>query len=984
MKQVKPAPQKPGQKAKSYRDAKPAQAIDYTNLRPRNVVVPKENLIIGLLIFLGTLIVYSLTMARSLSFWDCGEYITCGSILGIPHAPGNPFYIMLGRFVSIFSFGLPHALVINFLSGLESALATLFFYFFVVKLASMYETNRRMIYLTGILAAVWSAFSFTFWGNSIEAEVYCGMAMFINLIMWLTMIWVERNKDLSHQNLLLVIIYLFFLGFCIHQTTLQIAPAVMFIVFYPMLLPQFKTVNFWARFFAYVIGFAILYSVLLAMSQAPGAPNLSKWGIGIAVILLMIFHLKGKVSKKVWWLGLAMIAIGFSPHLYLLVRSELRPFINEGFPHNWELFKDYILRLQYGKTSFMERRFQAESLNGATGEISFMKSLFLQFYWHFLRYFGWQFFDVATLSNWLKTPQHLIAGLSHFVVAMLGFAGMYYQWLKNKHSWVYTFAFFFMASFAMVFVINLSHEEVRDRDYFFTTAYYLWTIWMAIGSVGLVNYLSRRIKSLSYVALVLVIFMPVLSMATMYHIHDRSHELVAVDYGQNFLNGLEKNAIVFTNGDNDTFPLWYAQAVKDPHVKEVIYPESGTKPTETTLKMRAAAEQYKKTQLHGIRQDVSIANLSLLNTPWYIRQLRDNEGIEFSYPDEVIDQLEPYKAGKTDTIVVRGATPQDSIVIRVKKESPLYVKNQAVIEIIRNNFGKRPIYFGVTIPDEEIKVMGLEKNLRNEGMVDRLVSDRERAASNLPRLLDNIDKAYEYRSIFDPRCYKDDNIIRLIGNYGAGYVRASDAFKTQKDYESAIKYLRRGMEFYQGTRPIELYQQARFNRQLGELYTLVGKPQDASAVIKNAISLMERSIAKTETDPDPEIPLDPTELRVLLSSFYFELGDAAKGMTILDQAASATPGDPRPYLQASYVLLDAGQSQAGFQVLEKGVMMTPQDSRMLDLIYRIALENNCFDQGIALLEKLKTYQDPNQVQQRISELQAAKSMPDMASMMPGE
>jgi tetratricopeptide (TPR) repeat protein len=977
MKQAKTAPGKAASKAKNYRDAKPDVVIDDPRLRPQNVVRPRENLIIGLLTFLGALVVYSMTLARSLSFWDCGEYITCGSILGIPHAPGNPFYIILGRVVSMLAGPIPHALAINFLSGLESALAVMFFYFFVVKVVSMYESNRRLVYLAGVLAAFWTAFSFTFWYNSVEAEVYCGLAMFINLVMWLTMVWVERNRDFSHQNILLVIIYLLFLGFCIHQTTLQIAPAILFIAVYPMMIPQVRTLNFWVRLFAYGVVVIILYTILFAASQNPGAPNLSKWGVAMLLMGLMIFHLRGKVSKTAWWLAIAVIAIGFSPHLYLLVRSELRPFINEGFPHNWQLFKEYILRLQYGKTSFMERRFQADTLNGAAGEIGFMKSVFLQFYWHFLRYFGWQFFDGATLSEWFKAPQHVITAISHFLVALLGFVGMYYQWIKNKHSWAYLFAFFFLASFAMVFVMNLSHDEVRDRDYFFTTAYYLWTAWMAIASVGAVKHFWTKLKPVAYLALGAAIFLPALNLASMYHIHDRSREFSAGDYGQNFLNSVEENAIIFTNGDNDTFPLWYAQAVRDPHLKVNSYPETDTKPTATTLKLREEAMAYKKTQLRGIRPDVTIANLSLLNTPWYIRQLRDKEGIEFNIKDEYIDQIEPYRAPSTDTIVVRGAEPGDSLVLRVKKDTPMYIKNIATLQIIKDNFGKRPIYFGVTIPDEETKSIGIDRNLRNEGMVDRLVPDNQRAKANYPRLLNNIEHVYEYRSIFDTKCYKDENIVRLIGNYGAGFIRASDSFKVKQDYTSAITYMERGMQFYQGSKPIELYQQARFHRQLGELYRLAGREKEAQGVYQRAITLMEKSIAREITNPDPDMGLDPSELQILLSSYYFELGDFPKGMAVLDQAAANSPGDPRPYLQAAYLLFDDGQSQAGFQVLEKGVMMSPKDPKMLDYIYRIALDNQAYKEGIQLLDKMRQYQDPRAIQARVDELTAAMNIPDL-------
>ncbi len=154
-------------------------------LKPQPFVNKRHNLIIGLLVFLGTLLVYYLTMARSLSFWDAGEYITCSSILGVPHPPGNPFYILLGRFFTILGFSIPHPQIINFLSSLFSALAVMFTYFFTVKFITMWLENQKeayIAYIGGFIAATYTAFSFTFWTNAIEAEVYAGLAFILNLV----------------------------------------------------------------------------------------------------------------------------------------------------------------------------------------------------------------------------------------------------------------------------------------------------------------------------------------------------------------------------------------------------------------------------------------------------------------------------------------------------------------------------------------------------------------------------------------------------------------------------------------------------------------------------------------------------------------------------------------------------------------------------------------------------------------------------------
>ncbi len=768
---------------------------------PKPIVKKRDNLIIGLVVFSVTLLVYYLTMARSLSFWDAGEYITCGSILGIPHPPGNPFYILLARFMAIISLDIPHAVIINLLSSLLSAFAVMFTYFFTVKFVTMWLDPKKdslKIYIIGLIAAFYTAFSFTYWNNAIEAEVYSGLAFTINLVVWLTMIWVERSKNFSHQNILLLIIYILFLGFGIHQTSLQIAPAVLFIAVYPMLKDEIKESTFWKRSIAYLIGLIVVYLIFLSIGKTINIPALPKYMFALGFTIILIYHLNDKIDKKTWFFALFFILIGLSTHIFLYIRSEFRPFINEGNPHNLKLFTNYILRRQYGVTSMFVRR----------------ATFWFQLKSQFLKYFSWQFFNAETLSRWLKTPQIFMQIISNLLVSFLGLAGIWHHFKKNKHSFAYLFSFFFMASIAMVFVINLSDSEVRERDYFFVTAYNFWTVWMAIGSIGLIELISPKKKILKIIAAVVILSLPIINLASQYHIHDRSKEYIALDYGQNILNSVDENAIVFTNGDNDTFPVWYAQAVKDPAATEYIppKPESIEKlkqiknksnalinPTEKTKKIVKRAMEFKNEHCDGIRTDVTIANLSLLNTPWYIRQLRDHEGVEFNIPDKHIElcqespasALYPRKIPKDVRLKIEGTIPGDEFYIKFKKGTVLYVKDLAVIQIIKDNYGKRPIYFAVTTPT----AIGFKDHLQNEGMVDRVVKTKGKQQFDLDRLTTNIDSVYSYRAIFDDSVYKDKNMKRLLNNYGAAYMRASQYAHSVQKYDIAIHYLEKAITF---------------------------------------------------------------------------------------------------------------------------------------------------------------------------------------------
>ncbi|RLC50202.1 MAG: membrane protein [Candidatus Cloacimonadota bacterium] len=829
------------------------------NLIPQPYVNKKHNLFIGLFVFAITLLVYYLTMARSLSFWDAGEYITCSSILGVPHPPGNPFYILLGRFFAIIGLNLPHAMVVNFLSGLLSAFAVMFTYFFTVKFVTMWlkdDTEAYLAYFAGFLAASYTAFSFTFWNNAIEAEVYSGLAFTINLVIWLTMIWVERSKNFSHQNILLLIIYIFFLGFGIHQTSLQIAPAVLLIAVYPMLKDTARTSAFWKKTGLAAVGLIVLYFIFQPIGKASQIPDLHKYVIFLAFIALLVFHLKEHVSAKTWLLALFLVFVGLSTHFFLFIRSAHRPFINEGYPHTIKLFTDYVLRRQYGVTSMFVRRVDE---SGALG-YNLLQKLWYQFDYHFLRYFSWQFFNAETVSKWMKVPQINIQFFSNIIVTFLGFGGAYYQFKKNKHSFIYFSSFMFFASIAMVIVMNLSDGEVRDRDYFFATAYNFWTFWMAVGSIGLIDYLRKRNKAATIVVAALLLLLPIINFASQYFIHDRSREYIALDYGQNILNSVEENAIIFTNGDNDTFPVWYAQAVYDPaaieyippsnegqptDVEEIIY-DTSTNPTEVTRKNIERAMKFKNDQCFGIRKDVTIANLSLLNTPWYIHQLIDHEGVEFNIPSSHIDQcqdnpnsvLYPKQVPKDSSLKIKGVKPGDEFTVTFKKGAVLYVKDLAVIQIIKDNYGKRPIYFAVTTPD----AIGFEGHLQNEGMVDRLVPTKGANQFNMERLVANIDSVYSYRGIMDDTIYKDTNMRRLLNNYGAAFMRTSQFAHSQRDYANAIKYMEKAIDFIEN--------KARFYVGLSKLYTEAGYFLLENDLIDEGFAHLENAIYYNRTDEE--------------------------------------------------------------------------------------------------------------------------------------
>jgi hypothetical protein len=851
------------------------------DLRPQDILSKKENTIIGFLVFAFTLVIYMLTNAKSLSFWDAGEYITSSSILGVPHPPGNPFYIMLGRFFTILGSTFPHAAVVSFISSLFSAFAVMFTYLITVQLLSMNEKNKTLVASGGIIAAILTAFSFTFWMNAIEAEVYAGLAFIINICVWLTFVWVKKQKDFSHQNILLLIIYILFLGFCIHQTSLQVAPALLFICVYPLILPHIKKGSFWAQFFGLSFILFVVYVIFNQIGKATNIPVIEKFVVGAGFFVMLYFYLKDKIRPIVWFYAFILILLGFSPHLFLYIRSASRPFMNEGYPHTFDLFMDYILRRQYGDFSFMVRR------------AAFFKD---QLGFHFLRYFSWQFMHTEALAAFFKAPQLIFQVISNLLVTFLGLMGFYHTFKKNRHSFNYLTALFFMVSIAMIFVMNLSDKEVRDRDYFFTTAYNFWAIAMGIGAVALirsVDFLKSK-KIIQIILLVVLMAYPFVNMASQYKIHDRTGELVSLDYGLNLLNSLEENAIIFTNGDNDTFPLWYIQAVKDPYAVENIWPAKEIQPTQETKKLIADAIAYKNTQCAGIRKDVTVANLSLLNTPWYIRQLRDKEGVVFSMDDDIIDKMTPIRLPEAAEVQVGDEGSAYSFKISLEKETVLMVNNLAVIQIIKDNFGKRPIYFAVTCSENS----GFGKHLRNEGMVDRVVAVENNGMIDAVRLEQNLTKVFKYRGIENNRLYKDDNMSRLITNYGAAFMRLSDHYKNQKDLNKASAFFDKAMTF------ISKEDQGRFIGMKALLLYEGGKTSEAEKLVEEVLSK------------------DPQNTQILLQYSYalLKAKQFDKALDYLKRAATLQPDSKDIAGLVTQAAIIGNQRQKGIEII---TIMTP-------------------------------------------------------------
>ena len=237
---------------------------------------------------------------------------------------------------------------------------------------------------------------------------------------------------------------------------------------------------------------------------------------------------------------------------------------------------------------------------------------------------GFNFIDEQRLGPQKTLPDHLKKNKGkntyYFLPLMLGLMGLFFHAQKNpKDTWS-IFLLFFFTGLAIVIELNQTPYQPRERDYAYVGSFYAFAIWIGIGVLGLYELALNIFKNLnisthktSLLMCSLTLFIPFLMAAEGWDDHDRSERYTAREFAKNYLKSCEKNAILFTMGDNDTFPLWYVQEVE------------------------------------GFRTDVRIVNLSLLNTDWYIDQMKrdayDGAAVPFSL------EREKYKQGTRDVAI---------------------------------------------------------------------------------------------------------------------------------------------------------------------------------------------------------------------------------------------------------------------------------------------------------------------------------------------
>ena len=169
-----------------------------------------ENRLTAAGVFLFSFIVYLMTMAPTVSFWDCGEFIACSYKMAVPHPPGAPLFLIVGRIFTLLPIFEDIARRVNLISVLSSALTVLFLYLSIVHLIREYFKakegfNKYLPMVGGVIGSLSFAFSTSFWFNAVESEVYAPSMLFTGLVVWLIFKWSERSEKIGNEKYILII-----------------------------------------------------------------------------------------------------------------------------------------------------------------------------------------------------------------------------------------------------------------------------------------------------------------------------------------------------------------------------------------------------------------------------------------------------------------------------------------------------------------------------------------------------------------------------------------------------------------------------------------------------------------------------------------------------------------------------------------------------------------------------------------------------------
>lgn len=871
----------------------------------------KSNNITGWFVFLVALVTYWLTMEETASYWDCGEFIAVSYKLQVPHPPGAPLFLLMGRVFSFLAMGdvTQVAYWINFMSVLASAFTILFLFWSVTLFGrklmgitndkDITDSQTLLLMGAGLVGSLAYTFSDSFWFSAVEAEVYAMSSFFTAFVVWGILKWDVIEDEAKANRWILLMAYMMGLSIGVHLLNLVTLPALGLIYYFKKFKPTTWGV---------ILTLAISGGLVLFINDfiVPGLPTIAGafevffvntlglfFGSGALVFFLILIagliygiYWTQKNNHPVWntfLLATTFILIGYASYTTVIIRSNYDTLINENAPKDVMSFIRYLKREQYGsrpllfgpyftakpidveygapeytkgkdKYEISSRKFSyvyepdqetilprawnpdhADTYMSIIGlqegeKPTFAQNLYFMFRHQigtmYMRYFMWNFAGRESDeqgADWLspagaskEVPKALAEnkGRNNFFMIpfVLGLIGMFYQFIKDTKNFSVIALLFVMLGVAIVVYLNSPPTEPRERDYIYAGSYYAFAFWIGLAVIGIaegIKMVLKNAKTAAIVATLIGLSAPAIMAAQGWDDHNRANRFFSVDSAANYLNSCAPNAVIFTGGDNDTFPLWYAQEVEgirtdmrvvvlsyyntDWYIEQTMRKAYESEPVPYTL----SAKQYKQ---GGLNDYLPFADFKIksLDAKQYIEllskdyaQLRDGER------NVVPSRVFTLQINKEE-LLAKGIIPKqfDSLVVDQMEirllRGALEKKDLALLDFLVTNNWERPIYLNNTSLSQ-INI-DLRPYAVMEGNAYRILpirnprKDRDYLVDT-EKTYENMVNKFKYSGLDDDKLYFSEDYRGFVMNHRSALNDLAQALIDEGQMEKADKVL---------------------------------------------------------------------------------------------------------------------------------------------------------------------------------------------------
>lgn len=879
----------------------------------------KINTVSGWVVFFIAMVVYTLTVEPTASFWDCGEFIACSYKLEVPHPPGAPFFLLTGRLFSMLAMGDTSQVAywVNMLSVLCSAFAILFLYWSITHLAGKIlkvergnETSVQQILMVGagLVGALTCTFSDSFWFSAVEAEVYGMSSFFTAFVFWAILKWENKESETDRSRWLILIAYMMGLSIGVHLLNLVTIPVLGLIVYF-----KYKPeITRWGIISTLLVSGGII--ILIMVGVIPGLPSIAggieiffvnSLGLpfgsgviffGLAFIGALVYGIRYSIKRGKYILNTALlcftfIMIGYSSYAIVLIRSNYNPPIDENNPEEIISFVSYLKREQYGsrplfKGQYFTTRVESQKKGAPvymrgedkyvvkdykveyvyepghstilprmyssnqnhikryreiTGlregeKPTFSDNIVFLFKYQighmYMRYFMWNFAGRASDTQGAEAvffspddnaPDQIKnnegRNIYYALPLMLGLLGLMIQFRKNPKYFSATVLLFFLTGIALVLYLNSPPTEPRERDYIYTGSYYVFAIWVGFGVLALYEILVtfiKKTKPAAVIACVLGLGIPTLIASENWDDHDRSDRLFSTAAAKNYLDSCAPNAILFTGGDNDTFPLWYLQEVEgyrtdvrvvvlsyfntDWYVQQMMRPAYESAP----LPFGLSEKNYQQGGLNDYLPVIENPQLKdqAINLKKYLELIKlEHEALQIptsiskynSVPTKslVLNNIDTAKIQELLPDYLDGAVTKQMLF--TVKGSGLEKKDLAILDLIANNNWERPIYFNYTsLSQFNIDV---RNNTVQEGICYRLLPvEATTQLVNKELMYENMMEKFSWVNLDRSDVYYSEDYRGFCQNLRSAFNTLAGEYLAVGEYETARDILVKCLE----------------------------------------------------------------------------------------------------------------------------------------------------------------------------------------------